>query len=308
MRGRGIQSGGRTLGADPTAVRLDSDFRRRLDRLALRMDAARLRQEGTGRRRLDGGGEEWVDFRPYRVGDDPRALDWTLLARLDRAFVRRTRREATERVAIWVDTSASMGLGQPGKLQAAAELAAGVAAVALREGAEVALFADVGPRPIRTARRPSDLAGVLEELGRLRAAGANAIPLDALARHSRAAGRSVLITDLATAPDAALFALSIRRELALVHVLARDELEPRTGLVRWRCPETGAELELDVDDAAVARYEALLSRRLEAWRGSTALHGVRHLVHASDAEFERGVQDLLRGQGSVSPQLEGGRG
>ena len=38
--------------------------------------------------RTRGVATEFAEYRPYRQGDDPRRIDWKLLARSDRAFIR----------------------------------------------------------------------------------------------------------------------------------------------------------------------------------------------------------------------------
>ena len=43
---------------------------------------------GAHRSKQRGTAGEFTEYRLYRQGDDPRALDWKLLARSDRAFVR----------------------------------------------------------------------------------------------------------------------------------------------------------------------------------------------------------------------------
>ena len=55
---------------------------------------------------LRGNSSEFSEFRPYRQGDDPRRLDWRLLARSDRAYVRLTTDRATLRTSMLVDASA----------------------------------------------------------------------------------------------------------------------------------------------------------------------------------------------------------
>src|SRR3954470_8582812 len=91
--------------------------------------------------RLRGNSSEFSEFRPYRQGDDPRRVDWRLLARSDRAYVRLTTDRATLRTVILVDASASMAF--PGDTLAkwvrARELAVGLAAVAHTEGDPVGI-------------------------------------------------------------------------------------------------------------------------------------------------------------------------
>ena len=124
-------------------VRFAPDYLGRLERLGARLSAARQRREGGGAARLAGGGEEFVGYRPYRAGEDLRQLDWDLFARLDRPYVRISRREAAELWTIHVDASASMGVGPPGKLQKVAEVAGAIASLALRGRAEAQIVVGV---------------------------------------------------------------------------------------------------------------------------------------------------------------------
>src|SRR5437899_10362725 len=86
--------------------------------------------------RLRGNSSEFSEFRPYRQGDDPRRVDWRLLARSDRAFVRLTTDRATFSTSMIVDASASMAFPSPAldKWRLARELAVGLASVAHGEG------------------------------------------------------------------------------------------------------------------------------------------------------------------------------
>jgi len=58
-----------------------------------------------------GRGEEFERHRPYQQGDDLRHLDWRLLARTDRLYVRRFRETSNLRAVLALDASASMGFG-----------------------------------------------------------------------------------------------------------------------------------------------------------------------------------------------------
>src|SRR5919206_2104720 len=63
---------------------------------------------GTHRSRMRGISPEFTEYRPFRQGDDARRLDWKLLARTDRAYLRVTRDRATLGTVVVVDASASM--------------------------------------------------------------------------------------------------------------------------------------------------------------------------------------------------------
>src|SRR5690349_2028055 len=79
-----------------------------------------------------GHGLEFHDFRAYHAGDDPRAIDWTVHARLRQLVVRTTRAEAQLRLHLLVDSSLSMSLGTPSRLATAGRMAAAFAYVAAR--------------------------------------------------------------------------------------------------------------------------------------------------------------------------------
>ncbi len=286
-------------------ARLPADFAERAGRLARRLSAASERREGRGDALATGDGEEFVGFRPYSAGDDLRRLDPDLLARLDRPFVRVTKRESSERWVVLIDASASMGVGPPGKLSLAAQVAAGLAHVALlgaRGGIRGALLAASGPAAaprwseLRIGRR-TDLAQVVAFARGLRAEGDVSLAQLGVrgAALVRTAGRVFVIGDLLGVEPRALLELARRgRSLCAVQVLAPAEFVPALGPAEWLDPESGERLVLDVDEAARARYCRALEERLEVWRSTCARHRVRHACRASDEAFEDVVLEAVR--------------
>jgi len=280
-------------------VAFGADYLVRLERLTLRLSAARLRREGGGGARLSGTGEEFVGYRPYRLGEDLRRLDWDLFARLDRPYVRVTRREAAEHWSIHVDASASMGVGPPGKLQAAAELAGAVAALGLRGRAQVRTVVGAGPTGGElVTRRLTDLPELLAFLAGRRAGGAAGLALSLRERppHS-GAGRVFLLGDLLDVAPAQIARCGGRgRELVLAQILAPLELAPpRAGAVEWLDPEGEGRARVELDDARVRAYERALEVRLEAWSRFAASHGIAYGCFSSARPFEEPARALLRG-------------
>src|SRR5687768_18613293 len=104
--------------------------------------AARGSTSGTHRSRLRGVSPEFTEYRPYRQGDDPRRLDWKLLARSDRAYIRLADDHSVLATTIVVDASASMAFPTAtlGKWRTACALAVGLAAVAHAGGDPVGLI------------------------------------------------------------------------------------------------------------------------------------------------------------------------
>src|SRR4030042_1894722 len=58
---------------------------------------------------LKGFSVEFAEHREYTSGDDPRHLDYRMLARTDRLFIKQYEEETKMRVQILLDTSGSVG-------------------------------------------------------------------------------------------------------------------------------------------------------------------------------------------------------
>jgi uncharacterized protein (DUF58 family) len=279
-------------------------FMRRIEEFAPRAAALRERREGAGGARLEGTGLEFVGRRPYRPGDDPRRLDWELLAREDRPWVRVLHREAAERWAIVVDVSGSMGVGPPGKLQSAAEVALALAAVAVRARAQVSVHLTDGAAPGMRApavllRRSGDLARALQVLGaavaRPAAAGLaafisrRAVPVEA--------GHVVLLGDLFDVTPADVGSLTRPgRTLTVGRVLAPFELDPTelgAAAARFVDPEGDAAAGVRLEPAIVAEYRRLLEDELDGFARGLTRHRARHHVWRSDLAFEVPARALL---------------
>jgi uncharacterized protein (DUF58 family) len=231
--------------------------------------------------KLRGNSSEFSEFRPYRQGDDPRRVDWRLLARSDRAYVRLTTDRATLRTAILVDASASMDFG--GTLESkwlrARELAVGLAAVAHSEADPVGItIAREQPVTLVPRARRSVIVEMIKALDATVPSGS-----PPLAVHLRAAraSRIAVITDLLGDAEPLLAEARLRiatgGEVLVIHLIAPAELEP---------PE-GALLAVDPEDATVRRIldggaRAAYRRNLDAWLDATAASfraaGVRYLL------------------------------
>lgn len=97
---------------------------------------------GAHRSPLKGLSSEFADHKAYGLGDDPKHIDWRVLARTDRYFVKRFEDETNLRVYFALDRSASMGYGS-GKLtkyQYACRLTAALGYVTVKARDSVGLF------------------------------------------------------------------------------------------------------------------------------------------------------------------------
>jgi uncharacterized protein (DUF58 family) len=125
-----------------------------------------------------GAGVEFSEYRAYAPGDEWRRVDWKLLARADRYYVREAERDSHVAVWLWLDASASMAEASrriPGlsKLWYARTLLACVAAIAQRQGDAFGLVVCGAGRMQFTpaARGPRQMQRVLAQLARVEANG-----------------------------------------------------------------------------------------------------------------------------------------
>ena len=135
---------------------LSADFLAQLERLSLLSRRSfRGRVKGERRSPRKGISVEFSDFRPYGIGDDLRYVDWNVYARLDRLYLKLFVDEEDLCLHLLVDASASMGFGNPSKLDHAARLAAALGFVGL-----VGLELDHVALDLRLARAGPDLVGI----------------------------------------------------------------------------------------------------------------------------------------------------
>jgi uncharacterized protein (DUF58 family) len=219
--------------------------------------------------RLRGNSSEFSEFRPYRQGDDPRRVDWRLLARSDRAYVRLTTDRATLRTAILVDASASMAFPLPEltKWMRAREVAVALAAVAHGEADPVGLtIAGETPFVIAPRARRSVIVEMIRALDGTPPRGTAALaPLLSAAR----APRIVVVTDLLGDLDELVAAAKLRiatgGEVIVVHLVATEELDPPGDALLAVDPER-AGVRRTLDGAARREYVAAFT----AWMEETA--------------------------------------
>lgn len=148
--------------------------------------------------RLRGRAPELSEYRLYRQGDDPRQLDWKLLARSDRAFIRLSDDRAVHPTWLVIDASASMAYPVPSlsKWRMARLLAVALAAVAQRAGDPVgaAIVAGGGVVRVRARTRADVVVELVSALGSVTPSGAS--PLAPALLHLPERARLVIVSDL----------------------------------------------------------------------------------------------------------------
>ena len=145
---------------------------------------------GEYRSTFKGTGLSFEDVREYQPGDDVRAIDWNVTARMGQPFIKRYAEERELTIMILLDLSGSMNFGttQRSKRMVAAELAAVLAFAAITHNDRIGLLAysdnvELSLRPEKSLQhamrilrevlfhepqgRGSNLLGTLEHLNRV---------------------------------------------------------------------------------------------------------------------------------------------
>lgn len=212
---------------------------------------------------------EFAEHRPYAPGDDPRTLDWRVMARSDRNVVRQYIEETNLRATLAVDVSGSMAYtgtkaatlaGKAmSKLSYAKYLAAALAYMFVKQGDAAGLVTfDRKPLDfVRAASRPSQVRRILEVLYQAKAGAdtdAAAVLHDVAERIPRR-GVVFLISDLFDDPVKIVEALHHfdfrQHELVVIHLMAEEELTfPFSGYQQFRDLEKVSPM-LRIDPQAV---------------------------------------------------------
>jgi uncharacterized protein (DUF58 family) len=276
----------------------DREFLKRLDELSIVSRRVSTGQaKGERRTFRKGSGVEFMDYRPYTVGDDLRYVDWNIYSRLDKLLLKLYVEEEDMCLHLLVDGSGSMGFGEPTKLDYAARVAAALGYIGLANLERVALglLADDVTRTLRPLRGRGQILPVLEFLSGLEAGGPTALNrcLARYAARSRMPGVAVVLTDLLDPGGYAdgLKALLQRRfEVFLLHVVSEEELEPGLrGDLTLVDAEGGSTREVSVDRWALERYQERLGRHFEEAERFCARHGIDYVRTSTAVPF----QDLI---------------
>ena len=212
---------------------------------------------------------EFAEHREYAPGDDPKNLDWRVMAKSDRHVIKQYIEETNLRTTLIVDISGSMQFtgdfaakihdAPLSKLQYAKHLAASLAYLFIKQGdgAGLVTFDQSIKSYVRCGSRPSQVRRILEELHDAKAGQDTDVGtvLHTVADRIPKRGLVILISDLFDDPEkiiAALHHFDFRQhELVVFHLLAEEELTfPYKSFQRFRDLE-GVQEMLRIDPQAV---------------------------------------------------------
>ncbi len=284
---------------------LDSGVLARLSRLEL---LARRPMEGTvsGRHQSPhrGSSVEFAEYREYVPGDEIRFLDWRVLARSDRYYLKEFEADTNLRCFLVVDASGSMGYGpspERSKMMYAKKLSATLGYLAMHQGDAVGLTlcaekitTDIPPR-----RKPAHLQEIFNTLGATQAKGETglAAALHELAEKARRRALVVVFSDLFHDPDELVSAFQHVRyrkhDLAVFHLLDRQEVDFKFDRpIRFVDLEGPASLVVE-PGLILPRYRAALDAFLETMRKGCRENHVDYTLVVTDEDYEKVLANFL---------------
>jgi len=248
---------------------------------------------------------EFTEHRAYQAGDELRYLDWRILGRSDRLFVKQFEEETNLRAMLLVDASRSMAWqGTPDRLTKRAyadRLAAALGLILLRQRDATGLVTfdeqvrQVIPARVKAGQWTRIVRGLLDTPdGRGTAAHTALQRLTALLTRR---GLVVLLSDLLFDRELALAALRYLRhrghQVVVFHLMDPAEVElSGPPEVRFRDPESALSVVVRPRELARA-YADTVRREIVAWRKACRRHGIGYHYVQTDMPFGLALRLLM---------------
>jgi uncharacterized protein (DUF58 family) len=241
---------------------------------------------------------EFAEHRMYQPGDELRYVDWKILGRNDRLYVKQYEEETNLRAMVVCDASRSMAwTGNPDttlpKLAYAQRLIAALSLVLLRQRDATGLivFDDAVQSVTPPRSRPSHWLELLRTLGSVTAGqGTAAEPaLRRVVSQLRRRGLVVFVSDLLFERELALTALRFLRhrghQVLVLHVMDPAEVTLHgPAEARFEDPETHASVMLRPRDWARA-YARTVEDAVAGWRLVCRRNGIGYHRVTTDTPY-----------------------
>jgi len=255
---------------------------------------------------------EFAEHRMYQPGDELRYVDWKMLARSDRLYVKQFEEETNLRAMVVCDASRSMAWsGAPEqaltKLEYAQRLIAALTLVLLRQRDATGLI--VFDEAVRSVTPPRARLGqwrqIVEKLSGLEAgAGTAAEPaLRRVVNQLRRRGLVVFVSDLLLERDLAMTALRFLRhrghQVIVLHLMDPAEVAlSGPAEARFEDPETGRAVVIRPRDWASA-YDETVRGAVSDWRAACRRSGIGYHRIVTDTPFGQTLRTVLSPRGGA---------
>lgn len=247
--------------------------------------------------------QEFVEYRAYGEGDDPRYIDWNVYARTDKTYIKRFLGETNSHLMILLDSSASMGYGSQGlsKLQVGKMLGASLAYMASRQhdAVGVMVFAEevLAYRP--PTSRSGALQGVIHTIDHAEALKGTAIhkPMTRFREHIRRRGLVAVISDFYCDTQELLDnvrPLAVQgQDVILFHLLDPGEITPDIKQsTLYEDMETGHAIEVS-PSFMQKEYRERINAHIAAIQGAASGMNCDHVLINTGASLDRALHSYL---------------
>ncbi len=281
----------------------DTEFLRKLDTLrflARKVLRGQSQNDRTTVRR--GMGLEFSDYRRYHAGEDFRYIDWNIYSRLDQLFLKIFTAEEDLAIHLLVDTSQSMQLGTPPKLDYARRVAAALGYIGLNSLDRVGAvsFADELGKPMPPQRGRQQIFALFRYFEALECHGGTDLNrvLSNYARHSTTGGLAIVLSDLLDPQGymRGLDALAYGRfDVLVIQLIDETEINPPLeGALRLQDIESSQQRRITINRRLLERYRAKVLEYFAQIEAFCAQRNVEYLRASTTVPFEDVILRYLR--------------
>lgn len=256
-----------------------------------------------------GSSVEYADHRPYTVGDEIRTIDWKLLAKTDKYYVKLYEEQTNVRATILLDMSASMAFSSPAargqesvtKFEYGAYLAAALGYLMFRQNDSVGLtLFDSQVRHFLPGRTTAShfrrMVELLQSIRPKHDTGLGTV-LHEMAGRVKRRGVVIIISDLIDNLDAITDGLAHfrynRNEVIVFHVMDKAEIEfPYERLTRFKDME-GSGILIANPSSVRAKYLDRLDRFLRDVKRTCLERDISYQLARTDTPYEQMLKSYL---------------
>lgn len=264
---------------------------------------------GLNHSRSLGSGMEFSQYRGYEIGDDMRLLDWKMLARSGRYYIKQSEIETNISVKFILDSSNSMKHQEDGinKMDYVRVLTASLAWLAQSQGDAVGLFAmnDNKLHALQPRVQKKHFNRLLQELISIQTKGKwpkNSKAIEKL--HDRSHKELIFfISDLHEETSELTKVITklktSRNEVVVLQVLGENELEfNHKGSLTFEDLETGTKLEIDAEKVRTQYLESF-QNSIKSTKDILLANAISYQLLRLDEPIGEALQLLLKKRNSL---------
>lgn len=218
-------------------------------------------QSGPQQGRGAGQSTDFLDHRPYVMGDDIRRIDWNAVARTDQLLIKRFQEEIRPSITLLVDDSASMAVFEDKHQRLVDGVAWLAESISHLEASHQILGLENGPLSVTQC-----VAGAWVPNGRRSLADGLPLRISQIPRGSHV----IFISDLLSPHDPRRVLRMLReraQQCTVIQILSSADwnIEP-SGVVQVEDAETGQVVEVSMTEAVIEQYHQRIEQLRADWR------------------------------------------